>query len=708
MATDAEALNLSLSWDPNSESDLAGYRLYYGYQSGAYDFSVDVGKRTSYVLSSLQDGRRYYLAMTAYNSRGMESGFSNEVEYVPQSTNGAPFKMEVGETTADHNWKRVGLTKSFSNPIVIVKSISRNGPEPAELRMRNVGPTGFEVRVQEWDYLDGTHTQEEIGYLVIERGTYTLNDGTRVEAGRLSSSATGVFERFGFQQAFNKVPVVIAAVSTFNGGDAVTVRLGNVKASGFAYEMQEQESYEQAHTSETISYVAWEPSDSVIDGVACEVARGGNSVDDQPQQLRFNQVFAQQPVFLADMQTTYGPNTAALRWQNRGISQIEIMVEEEQSLDEETNHAAEVVGYMAFAKQEAAKDSDQDGLSDSDERLTYGTDPYNRDTDGDGIEDGEEVVFWGNDWKADFDGDGTVNLLDKDADGDGLADGYERNANLSPGVSNLKVLAGLGLEIGEVELDHNWKRVAFRKPFSDPIVVATPLSYNGADPAVLRMRNIDAIGFEIRIQEWNYLDGRHTLETVGFVVAERGTYTLPDGTHLEAGKFETDAVDAFVALRFAGPFRKTPVVATSVVTYNGPDAVSGRLRNVSKAAFEYCMQEQEANTDVHTYETICYIACEPSTGKLADGTVFEVGRTPEAVFHSAYGLFFQPAFMDSPVFIAGMQTANGMDTANLRWENKDILGVDILVDEEQSADSETSHTTEAVGYMAFSYPTGGR
>ena len=48
-----------------------------------------------------------------------------------------------------------------------------------------------------------------------------------------------------------------------------------------------------------------------------------------------------------------------------------------------------------------------------------------------------------------------------------------------------------------------------------------------------------------------------------------------------------------------------------------------------------------------------------------------------------------------------MQTADGMDTANVRWQNMNTLTVDIQIDEEQSKDTETGHITEVVGYIAF-------
>ena len=48
------------------------------------------------------------------------------------------------------------------------------------------------------------------------------------------------------------------------------------------------------------------------------------------------------------------------------------------------------------------QDSDNDGLSDTDEVQVYGTDPYKGDTDGDGRSDGEEVLVGTNPLAADY------------------------------------------------------------------------------------------------------------------------------------------------------------------------------------------------------------------------------------------------------------------------------------------------------------------
>ncbi|MCP5426143.1 MAG: fibronectin type III domain-containing protein [Gammaproteobacteria bacterium] len=79
---DVLAGQLNLAWDPNSEPEVAGYRLYYGQASGEYTASVDVGQQSQFTLFGLEVGQRYYFAVTAYSALGFQSGFSNEVSAV--------------------------------------------------------------------------------------------------------------------------------------------------------------------------------------------------------------------------------------------------------------------------------------------------------------------------------------------------------------------------------------------------------------------------------------------------------------------------------------------------------------------------------------------------------------------------------------------------------------------------------------------------
>ena len=57
LATNIDSAEVTLAWDPHTEPDLTGYKIYYGSSSGNYASSVDTGNRTSYTLSSLEDGK---------------------------------------------------------------------------------------------------------------------------------------------------------------------------------------------------------------------------------------------------------------------------------------------------------------------------------------------------------------------------------------------------------------------------------------------------------------------------------------------------------------------------------------------------------------------------------------------------------------------------------------------------------------------------
>ncbi len=79
------AVHITLAWDPNDEPDVAGYIVYYGRQSRDYDYDVDVGDYNSVTISGLVEDVRYYFAVTAYDSEGNESDFSQEIAY-PRTT----------------------------------------------------------------------------------------------------------------------------------------------------------------------------------------------------------------------------------------------------------------------------------------------------------------------------------------------------------------------------------------------------------------------------------------------------------------------------------------------------------------------------------------------------------------------------------------------------------------------------------------------
>jgi len=82
------AAQLSFIWDPSEDSDVTGYKVYYGTQSGTYTEVVDAGNNTSCTIPDLVVGATYYFAVTAYDSYGYESAYSNEVAYTAEGGSG--------------------------------------------------------------------------------------------------------------------------------------------------------------------------------------------------------------------------------------------------------------------------------------------------------------------------------------------------------------------------------------------------------------------------------------------------------------------------------------------------------------------------------------------------------------------------------------------------------------------------------------------
>ncbi|NOX80936.1 MAG: PKD domain-containing protein [Deltaproteobacteria bacterium] len=256
----------------------------------------------------------------------------------------------------------------------------------------------------------------------------------------------------------------------------------------------------------------------------------------------------------------------------------------------------------------------------------------------------------------------------------------------------------LAVELGELLLNTSWSHVVFKESFVNPVVVAGPLSYNDPDPAVVRIRNVTATGFDIRIQEWGYLDGSHAEETVDYIVMEQGSYILDNGARVEAGTFFGGA--RFKKHKFIKAFRRKPVLLTSVLSNNEEGALNGRIRGLSRRKFKFKLKGQDANRlPRHVIETVGYIACEQGTGAIGQ-LLYEVGRTRKSVSDKWHSLSFRSPFTAKPFFFAGIQGYRGRNNATVRYQNLTAKDVQVKVEEETSR-RKAAHRKEVIGYMVF-------
>ena len=96
LAYPADGIDITLSWKPNVEPELSGYKIYYktgppgppyngwGALEGDSPIAIDayqvlVGDRCEFTLSDLDETQIYCFVVTAYDNEWNESGYSNEV-----------------------------------------------------------------------------------------------------------------------------------------------------------------------------------------------------------------------------------------------------------------------------------------------------------------------------------------------------------------------------------------------------------------------------------------------------------------------------------------------------------------------------------------------------------------------------------------------------------------------------------------------------
>ena len=168
-------------------------------------------------------------------------------------------------------------------------------------------------------------------------------------------------------------------------------------------------------------------------------------------------------------------------------------------------------------------------------------------------------------------------------------------------------------EAGRISSNQNdggqWRTVTLQRSYSDPVVLMNIATYNGTQPAHIRVRNVTSSSFEYQIEEWDFLDQSHITEDMGYLVLETGSHVLPDGTQIDVGVLQTG--HSWANVFFSATFAASPVTLSQSQTYIGEQAVITRQRNITNTGFEVRLQEEEGNDNWHFVETIGYVAVSP-------------------------------------------------------------------------------------------------
>ncbi|KHE93270.1 MAG: fibronectin type III domain-containing protein [Candidatus Scalindua rubra] len=135
-----------LSWDPNKENNIAGYKIHYGKTSGKYDSIIDVGNLTSYTIKDLKMDETYYFAVTAYNTNGSESSYAGEVSHKATVALALPSLPQNPE-------EKYALEKAGQDNMQLNETLHQNPevvwlPQGVDLTKHTKGPFTVKIRVE--------------------------------------------------------------------------------------------------------------------------------------------------------------------------------------------------------------------------------------------------------------------------------------------------------------------------------------------------------------------------------------------------------------------------------------------------------------------------------------------------------------------------------------------------------------------------------
>ncbi len=299
---------------------------------------------TDETVSVLALGR--HLLAQDVSSRGADAIALRRVDPV------ATVPMEWGTLDGvNDQWTVVPLANTYSDPVVIVKPASSRDMDPGTLRMREVTGGSFELRFEEWSYLDGIHAGERVFYMVAEAGQHDLA-GLTVEAGTVLTSALvndGEWEYVALAATFLEVPGIFASVQTREDTAPVVTRIRNHRtAVGFHVAMQEEEaSIADGHAAEIVGWIAIEIGSGVTAG-GRTVSVLAHSASDLASAVDLGAGFdGRFPVVVADIVSTFGRDPCSVRYRNLTADRIELYVQEELSLDADTWHRVEEIAVLA-------------------------------------------------------------------------------------------------------------------------------------------------------------------------------------------------------------------------------------------------------------------------------------------------------------------------------------------------------------------------
>ncbi len=546
------------------------------------------------------------------------------------------------------------------------------------------------------------------------------------ETGRIKE-ASNQWKIVKFKKKYSN-PIVVATIADASRDkQRIHVKVRRVTSSGFEVKLSQWDYLGNQFTAKRdINFIVMNEGTHILsDGSLIEAGR--SNVDHQWKKINLTGEFPRSPIILSQLQTQNGSSMTVPRLRNRGRSDFEVRLQEEQKNDD--RHAIESVGYIAFMQgdhdagdarfivremidvthkpQKISTSYFHNGGIFSALQSYEGGDPAHFSAwveplpvypasmgKGNALIDASVVMKVVEETSADEEIDHTQEL------------GGIVFFNSASGAFFYGYRA-IG-EVGKKRVDQRnrstWHKVKLKNRYHQPVVFMQTMTVNGSDPATIRIRNVKNNQFEFQISEWEYLDGSHIKEEIHYLVVEAGRYTLLNGSSIEADVISHEN-SSWKSITYKKPFSSVPALFSQVQTFNEVDTVITRHWAANEEGFRLKLSEQENSNGRHASEKVGYIAMErvPARSLLGDGRSFQTGwhtassTAPNKGWtHLNFGNEYP-----NPIFIASPYGHREEDPFSLRFKNLTKDKVDIFLQEEKSRDLEIFHDAEGVNFAVF-------
>jgi hypothetical protein len=248
--------------------------------------------------------------------------------------------------------------------------------DPADIRIRNVSTTGFEIAQIEPDGSDGALTATTVDYFVLEEGVHTLPSGAKIEAGYIDTTSTvshssvstnSVWETITYVESFND-PVVQAQIQSANNelgalvsSPFITASIDNVTASSFSLSMDRAEVNSGViDLEERLAYfiidnnvteIFEDVSGTTIHFEALNSATNIKGVGDNSCQISVFQLgYQDTPLIIATKTNRNGNNGGWIRQCSVSTTSAGMVVDEDQYKDNERNHINEDASIFVISE----------------------------------------------------------------------------------------------------------------------------------------------------------------------------------------------------------------------------------------------------------------------------------------------------------------------------------------------------------------------